>query len=130
MFTALGAEAFDDKRNGMREIALGQMDRWNGRVLKAKRLLAGLAIEMEMPLRMVALALVVVTEFVVQYPTPVLKRMHHIAVGKQRQHTENTRLIQIEHLLLHVPQTHRTRQSHQRLIDQNAIDSRLHRLLF
>lgn len=86
----------------MRLKSFGKVNRRNGRVLEAERLLAGLAVEMEMPLCMVALALVVVAELVVQDAPPVFKRMHHILVGKERQHSEYARFVQIEHLPLHV----------------------------
>ncbi len=114
----------------MRGKTLWQMDGRDGRVFEAKRLLASLAIEMKMPLGMVTLALVVVAEFVVQNTAPVFERMHYIVVSKKCQHTEYTRFVEREHLVLHITQTHRSPQLHERLIDENAVDGGLDFLLF
>ncbi len=125
-----GALTFDNKRNGMWGKALWQMDRRNRRVLEAERLLACLAIEMEMSIGMMTLALMVVAKFVVKNTTPVLKRMHHILLGKEGQYTEYTRFIEREHFVLHITQTHGTPQLHECLIDKNTIDGRLNSFLF
>lgn len=106
------------------------MDGWDGGVFEAERLLAGLAIEMEMPLGMVAFALVVMTEFIVKNTAPVFERMHYIMICKERQYTEYTRFVKCEHLILHIPQTHRSSQLHKRLIDENAVDGWLDIFLF
>lgn len=106
------------------------MDGRNRRVFEAKRLLASLTIEMEMPLGMVTLALVVVAEFVVQNTASVFERMHYIVISKQRQYPEYTRFVEREHLVLHITQTHRSPQLHERLIDKNAVDGGLNLFLF
>ena len=106
------------------------MDGWDGRVFEAERLLASLTIEMEMPLGMVTFAIVVVAKFVVQNTSPVFERMHYIVVSKECQHTEYTRFVEREHLVLHIPQTHRSPQVHKHLIDENTVDCWLDFFLF
>ena len=106
------------------------MDGRDGRVFEAERLLASLAIEMEMPLGMVTFALVVVAEFVVQNTASVFERMHYIVVSKECQHAEYTRFVEREHLVLHITQTHGSPQLHERLIDENTVDCWLDFFLF
>lgn len=92
-FGAGGAGAFDDKGDGVGDKAGGKGDGGDGGVLQTKGLLAGLAIEMEMTVGVVAFAIVVVAQFVVDDASTILKGMHHIVLSKEGQHTENTRLI-------------------------------------
>lgn len=72
-----GAFAFDDKGNGMRTESFGQFETWNMDVVQTERALARLAVEVDMSVMMVALALFL-AQFVVEYATSVLKGMHHI----------------------------------------------------
>lgn len=48
---------------------------------------------MEVAVAVVAFAIVVVAQFVVDDASTILKGMHHIVISKEGQHTENTRLI-------------------------------------
>ena len=48
---------------------------------------------MEVAVAVVAFAIVVVAQFVVDDASTILKGMHYIVLGKEGQHTENTRLI-------------------------------------
>lgn len=113
----------------MGDEAGGEVDVRDGGVLQAKGLLAGLAIEMEMTVGVVALAIVVVAEFVVDNTASVLKSMHHIVFLKEREDTENTRFVQIEHFVLQVFETHRAVELYQGAIDQDTIDRRFDRLM-
>lgn len=128
-FCARGAGAFDDKGDGVGDKAGGKGDGGDGGVLQTKGLLAGLAVEMEMTICMVALAVGVVAEFVMDHSATVLKSMHYIVFRKQGQDAEDTRLIQVEHLVLQVLQAHRAVQIDQGAIDQNTIDGRFHRFM-
>lgn len=128
-FGAGGAGAFDDKGDGVGDKAGGKGDGGDGGVLQTKGLLAGLAVEMEMTICMVALAVGVVAEFVMDHPATVLKSMHHIVFREQGQDAEDTRLIQVEHLVLQVLQAHRAVKTNQGAIDQNTIDGRFHRFM-
>lgn len=128
-FCARWAGAFDDKGDGVGDKAGGKGDGGDGGVLQTKGLLAGLAIEMEMTVGVTALAIMVVAEFVMDHSATVLKSMHHIVFREQGQYAEDTRLIQVEHLVLQVLQAHRAVQIDQCAIDQNTIDGRLHRFM-
>lgn len=124
-----GAGAFDDEGDGVGDKTFGEGNVRNGGVLQTKGLLAGLTVEMEMTVGVVALAVGVVAEFVMDHPATVLKSMHHIVFREQGQYAEDTRLIQVEHLVLQVLQAHRAVQIDQGAIDQNTIDGRLHRFM-
>lgn len=124
-----GAGAFDDEGHRVGDKAGGKGDGGDGGVLQTKGLLAGLTVEMEMTICMVALAVGVVAEFVMDHPATVLKSMHHIVFREQGQYAEDTRLIQVEHLVLQVLQAYRAVQIDQGAIDQNTIDGRLHRFM-
>lgn len=124
-----GAGAFDDEGHRVGLKTLRERYRWDRCVLKAERALAGLAVEMEMTICMVALAVGVVAEFVMDHPATVLKSMHYIVFREQGQDAEDTRLIQVEHFVLQVLQAHRAVQIDQGAIDQNTIDGRLHRFM-
>lgn len=124
-----GAGAFDDEGHRVGLKTLWERDRGDRCVLKAERALAGLAIEMEMTVGVAALTIMVVAEFVMDHPATVLKSMHHIVFREQGQYAEDTRLIQVEHLVLQVLQAHRAVQIDQGAIDQNTIDGRLHRFM-
>lgn len=128
-FGAGGAGAFDDEGHRVGLKALRERDRGDRCVLKAERALAGLAVEMEMTICMVALAVGVVAEFVMDHPATVLKSMHYIVFREQSQYAEDTRLIQVEYLVLQVLQAHRAVQIDQGAIDQNTIDGRFHRFM-
>ncbi len=124
-----GAGAFDDEGHRVGLKALRERYRWDRCVLKAERALAGLAVEMEMTICMVALAVGVVAKFVMDHSATVLKSMHHIVFCEQGQYAEDTRLIQVEHLVLQVFQAHRAVKIDQGAIDQNTIDGRFHRFM-
>lgn len=99
-FGAGGAGAFDDEGHRVGLKTLRERDRGDRCVLKAERALAGLAVEMEMTVGVVALAVGVVAEFVMDHTATVLKSMHYIVFREQGQDAEDTRLIQVEHLVL------------------------------
>lgn len=101
-FGAGGAGAFDDEGHRVGLKALRERYRWDRCVLKAECALAGLAIEMEMTVGVAALTIMVVAEFVMDHSATVLKSMHYIVFCEQGQNAENTRLIQVEHLVLQV----------------------------
>ena len=61
--------------------------------------------------------------------TPVLESMHNIVLLEEREDTEYTRLVQIEHLVLQVLETHRTVEAHQGAIDQDTVYRCLDRLM-
>jgi len=119
-----GAGTFDDKGDGVGDEAGGEVDMGNRGTLQAKGLLAGLAIEMEMTIGVAALTIVVVAEFIMDNTAPVLKSMHYIVLLKECEDTENARLVQIEHLVLQVLETHRAVEMQQSAIDQDTIDRR------
>lgn len=119
-----GAGAFDDKGDRVGDKALWEGDVGDWGVLQTKGLLAGLAIEMEMTIGVAALTIMVVAEFVVDNTASVLKSMHHIMLLKERENTEYTRFVQIEHLVFQVLETHGAIETHQSAIDQDTIDRR------
>ena len=84
---------------------------------------------MEVVVAVVAFAIGVVAEFVMDYPATVLKSMHHIVLSKEGQYTEDTRLIQVEHLILKVSEAYGAIELRQCTIDQYAVDSRFDALM-
>lgn len=128
-FGAGGTFAFDDERDRVGDKASGEVYVGYGGVLQAKGLLAGLAIEMEMTVGVAALAIMVVAEFVMDHPASVLESMHNIVLLEECEDTEYTRLVQIEHLVLQVLETHRTVEAHQGAIDQDTVYRCLDRLM-
>ncbi len=123
-FGAGGAGAFDDKGDGVGDETGGEVNVRDGGGLQTKGLLADLAIEMEMAVGVTALAIVVVAEFVVDNTASVLKSMHYVMLLKEREDTENTRSVQIEHLVLQILEAHGAVETHQSAIDQDTIDRR------
>lgn len=128
-FGAGGTFAFDDERHRVGLKTFRERYRWDRCVLKAERALAGLAVEMEMTVGVAALTIMVVAEFVMDHSATVLKSMHYIVFREQGQDAEDTRLIQVEHLVLQILQAHRPVQIDQGAIDQNTIDGRFHRFM-
>lgn len=84
---------------------------------------------MEVAVAVVAFAIVVVAQFVVDDASTILKGMHHIVLSKEGQYTENTRLIQVEHLILKVSEAYGAIELRQCAIDQYAVDSRFDALM-
>lgn len=128
-FGARGAGAFDDEGDGVGDEVGGEVNVRDGGILQAKGLLAGLAIEMEMTIGVAALTIVVVAEFIMDNTAPVLKSMHYIVLLKECEDTENARLVQIEHLVFQILETHGAVETHQSAIDQDTIDRRFDRLM-
>ena len=128
-FGARGAGALDDEGDRVGNKADGEVNMGDRGVFQTERLLAGLAIEMEMTIGVAALTIVVVAEFIMDNTAPVLKSMHDIVLLKKREDTENARLVQIEHLVLQVLETHRAVEMHQSALDQDTIDRRFDRLM-
>ena len=61
------------------------------------------------------------THFVVQYPPSILEGMNGIMLQKERQRTEDARLVHRYHLLLQILQTQRILLIHQSLHHQYAV---------
>lgn len=90
----------------MRTESFGQFETWNMDVVQTERALARLAVEVDMSVMMVALALFL-AQFVVEYATSVLKGMHHIMLQEQGECTEYARFVHRWHQGFHVAKAHR-----------------------
>lgn len=55
--------------------------------------------------------------------------MHHVVFLKERENTEDTRLVQVEHFVLQVLEAHGAVETHQGAIDQDTIYRRFDRLV-
>ncbi len=89
----------------MRTEYLGQFETWNIDVVPTERALARLAVEVDMSVMMVALALFL-AQFVVEYATSVLKGMHHIMLQEQGECTEYAGFLHRWHQGFHVAKAH------------------------
>lgn len=82
---------------------------------RQKELLARLAVEVDMSVMMVALALFL-AQFVVEYATSVLKGMHHIMLQEQGECTEYARFVPRGIKVSMSAKAHRGRMTEQSLV--------------
>lgn len=92
-------------------------------VVQTERALARLAVEVDMSVMMVALALFL-AQFVVEYATSVLKGMHHIMLQEQGECTEYARFVHRWHQGFHVAKAHWGRMTEQSLVHQYPVGCR------
>lgn len=106
LLPAFRAFSLDDEGDGVRKETCGKFETWYLNVFHAERTLARLTVEMNVPIVVVALA-VLFAKFIVQNATPVFEGMYHIVLQEKGEGTEDTRLVHRYHLAIQVAKAHR-----------------------
>lgn len=86
--SAIRAFAFDDKGNRVGVKAFGQLETWNMDILHTEGTLARFAVEMNVPVVMIAGAFFF-AEFVAEYASPIFEGMYHIMFQEEGKCSEN-----------------------------------------
>ena len=76
--------------------AFGQLETWNMDILHTEGTLARFAVEMNMPVVMIASPFFF-AEFVAEYASPIFEGMYHIMFQKEGKGTEDARLVHRNH---------------------------------
>lgn len=118
--SAIRAFAFDDKGNRVGVKAFGQLETWNMDILHTEGTLARFAVEMNMPVVMIASPFFF-AEFVAEYASPIFEGMYYIMFQKEGKGTEDARLVHRNHLSFQIAQTLRVLFAHQGLHYEYAV---------
>ena len=104
--------------------AFGQFETWNMDILHTEGTLARFAVEMNMPVVMIAGAFFF-AEFVAEYASPIFEGMYHIMFQKEGKGTEDARLVHRNHLSFQIAQTLWVLFAHQCLCRCACCENRL-----
>lgn len=86
--SAIWANPLDDEGHGMGKETFGQLKTWDMNILHTERAMAGLTIEMNVTIVVVALA-ILLTCLIVKYATPILEGVYHIMFQEKREGSKN-----------------------------------------
>lgn len=128
-FSAFWAFALDDERDGVGGEASREFETWYMDVLHAEGTLARLAIEVDVPIVVVALS-VFLAELVVEDASSVFEGMYHIVFQEKGEHSEDARLIHRHHQPLDVAEAQRCACPRQRFHHEDAVGGGLNAFRF
>ena len=127
--SAIRTLPLDDEGNGVGVISFGQFEARDMDVFHAEGAMARLAIEVDVPIVVIAFA-VLLTELIVEHASSVFEGMHHLMLQEEREHTEYARLVHRPHQSLQIAEALRVPGFCQGLHHQYSIGGRANALAF
>lgn len=127
--SAFWAFALDDERDRVGGEASRELETWYVDVLHAEGTLARLAIEVDVPIVVVALS-IFLAELVVEDASPIFEGMYHIVFQEKGEHSEYARLVHRHHQPLDIAEAQRCACPRQRFHHEDAVGGGLNAFRF